>query len=263
MRTTEADLRFTQPIRQIVLMLIVTALVATGLVFAFPVLKAVFMGKPLLNGFVGLVFVFGILTCFWQIAGLAKSVSWIRDFVQHRPGHEFSKPPRLLAPLAALLRSRGARMQISPSSSRSILDSVATRIDEAHDITRYLGNLLIFLGLLGTFYGLATTVPAMPPLVMTSSPLASFSSIARCSFWRFICGRIIRKYMIAISTTGNSRVDIMLGAAGAPAAWAWATGIRKSSGFIGNPWSAKTKGLAEASRGDPVHKKKAPDRGDR
>lgn len=170
MRTTEADLRFTQPIRQIVLMLIVTGLVATGLVFAFPVLKAVFLGKPLLNGFVGLVFVFGILTCFWQIAGLAKSVNWIRDFVQHRPGHEFSKPPRLLVPLAALLRSRGARMQISPSSARSILDSVATRIDEARDITRYLGNLLIFLGLLGTFYGLATTVPAMVDTIRSLAP---------------------------------------------------------------------------------------------
>ncbi|MEP5152513.1 biopolymer transporter ExbB, partial [Planktotalea sp.] len=66
-----------------------------------------------------------------------------------------------LAPLATLLRSRGARMQIAASSTRSILDSVATRIDEAREITRYLVNLLIFLGLLGTFYGLATTVPAI------------------------------------------------------------------------------------------------------
>ncbi len=61
-------------------------------------------------------------------------------------------------------------MQISASSSRSILDSVATRIDEARDITRYLVNLLIFLGLLGTFYGLATTVPAVVETIRNLAP---------------------------------------------------------------------------------------------
>jgi hypothetical protein len=166
----EAELRFTQPVRQIVLMLIVTIGVVSGLVITFPMLRGVFLAKPLLNGFVGFVFTFGILTCFWQLIQLVQSVTWIKDFVEHRPGHEFVRVPRLLAPLAALLRSRGARMQISNSASRSILDSVATRIDEARDITRYLGNLLIFLGLLGTFYGLATTVPAMVETIRSLAP---------------------------------------------------------------------------------------------
>jgi hypothetical protein len=61
-------------------------------------------------------------------------------------------------------------MQISSTSARSILDSVGTRIDEQRDITRYLGNLLIFLGLLGTFYGLATTVPEMVNTIRALAP---------------------------------------------------------------------------------------------
>jgi hypothetical protein len=90
-----------------------------------------------------------------------NSVSWIEAFAGHAQGSDLANVPGLLAPLATLLRSRGARMQMSSSSSRSILDSVGQRIDEDREITRYLGNTLIFLGLLGTFYGLATTVPAL------------------------------------------------------------------------------------------------------
>jgi chaperonin cofactor prefoldin len=90
-----------------------------------------------------------------------NSVSWIEAFARHTPDNELAKVPALLAPLAMLLRSRGARMQMSATSARSILDSVSQRIDEDREITRYLGNTLIFLGLLGTFYGLATTVPAL------------------------------------------------------------------------------------------------------
>lgn len=170
MQKIEEDLRFTRPIRQIVLLVLVTALVAVGLYATFPALRGVFLAKPLLNGFVGFVFVFGILACFLQLIQLMQSVRWIDDFVAHRPGHDMVKPPRLLVPLAAQLRSRGARMQISSSNARLILDSVGTRIDEQRDITRYLANLLIFLGLLGTFYGLATTVPAMVETIRSLAP---------------------------------------------------------------------------------------------
>ena len=173
----EAELIFTQPVRQIFLMLIVTALVGLGGYVAFPKVEGVFLANPWLNGFIGCVFIFGILACFWQVLQLFQSVSWIEDFVKQRPGHEFVAAPRLLAPLAALLRARGARMQISSSSSRSILDSVATRIEEARDITRYLVNLLIFLGLLGTFYGLATTVPAVVETIRSLAPQEGETSI--------------------------------------------------------------------------------------
>ena len=170
MQRLEADLRFTRPIRQVVLLVLVTLFVALGLYATFPMLRGVFLAKPLLNGFVGLVFLFGIVICFLQLLQLLQSVRWIDDFVRRRPGHDQTTPPRLLAPLAALLRSRGAKMQISSSNARSILDSVGTRIDEQRDITRYIANLLIFLGLLGTFYGLATTVPAMVETIRSLAP---------------------------------------------------------------------------------------------
>jgi hypothetical protein len=77
----------------------------------------------------------------------------------------------MLAPLAALLRGRASKSShISNTSARSILESVSARIEEARDITRYLANLLIFLGLLGTFYGLATTVPAVVDTIRALAP---------------------------------------------------------------------------------------------
>ncbi len=166
----EAEPFFTQPVRQISLMLICLALVAFGAYVAYPRVSGVFLSNPAFNGFIIFVFVIGVLACFWQVIQLRSSVSWIEGFVGGRPGHAMITAPRLLAPLAALLRSRGARMQIGSSSARSILDSVATRIDEARDITRYIINLLIFLGLLGTFFGLATTVPAVVDTIRSLAP---------------------------------------------------------------------------------------------
>jgi hypothetical protein len=130
----------------------------------------VFIQNPVLNGFIAFVFVIGVFSCFWQVGQLVISVRWIEGFLGHRETPQAATAPRLLAPLATLLRSRGARMQISATSTRSILDSVGTRIDEAREITRYVGNLLIFLGLLGTFYGLATTVPALVQTIGDLSP---------------------------------------------------------------------------------------------
>jgi hypothetical protein len=166
----EPTISFSQPIRQIVSMLLAIALAGTGGWLIHDSLVDILSTNPALNYFILGVFFFGILTCFWQVFILVQSVSWIERFLNHAPGHEADKPPRLLAPLAALLRSRGARSQISSGSSQSILDSVATRIDEARDITRYLTNLLIFLGLLGTFYGLATTIPAIVDTIKSLAP---------------------------------------------------------------------------------------------
>lgn len=168
---------FSQPIRQIVTMLIASALVAAGAWVIHGEVIAIISTNPLLNGFIAGVFLLAVLTCFWQVLILFQSVNWIENFVQARPGYEALNPPRLLAPLAQLLRSRGARMQISATSSQSILDSVATRIDEARDITRYLTNLLIFLGLLGTFYGLATAVPAIVDTIRSLDPQSGESGV--------------------------------------------------------------------------------------
>ena len=175
--TVDETTYFSQPIRQIVTMLVVAGLVGFGAWAISAEVVEIFATNWLLNGFIGLVFLLGVLTCFWQVLILMQSVSWIEGFARHTPGHEVTIPPKLLAPLAALLRKRGAKMQISSSSSRSILESVGTRIEEARDITRYLTNLLVFLGLLGTFYGLATTVPAIVETIRSLAPQEGQSGI--------------------------------------------------------------------------------------
>ncbi len=169
-RGADVETTFSQPIRAITQMLLVCALVAAGAWLIHGQIIEILQANTLLNGLIAFVFIIGVLTCFWQVWILAQSVYWIENFVRDSPGTESPVPPRLLAPLAALLRSRTARMSISSSSSRSIQDSVVQRIDEARDITRYLINLLVFLGLLGTFWGLATTVPAVVDTIRSLAP---------------------------------------------------------------------------------------------
>ena len=151
-------------------MLIVLGLVSGVIYIGLDQMRQIFLSNPALNGLIVMVFVIGVLSTFAQVYGLMRSVQWIEGFAAERVGANLVQAPPLLAPLATLLRSRGARMQISSSSSRSILDSVGQRIDEVREITRYIGNTLIFLGLLGTFYGLATTVPALVETIRSLSP---------------------------------------------------------------------------------------------
>ncbi len=174
----QAEPQFSQPVRQVAMMLIVVGLVLMGGYFAYARISPIFLANIWLNGLILGVFVLGILGCFWQVVQLVHSVNWIESFAADRPGRPQAKAPLLLAPLAALLGSRGVQRGIATSSSRSILESVATRIDEARDITRYLANLLIFLGLLGTFYGLATTVPAVVETIRALAPQEGESSMA-------------------------------------------------------------------------------------
>ena len=164
----ETKLHFSQPIRQIIMMMLAIGLASIGLFMALNDVIAVVTANLYLNGFIFFVFCVGIISCFVQVFQLIYSVRWIENFARN-PGHS-SRPPQILAPLATLLRSRGSRMQIAASSTRSILDSVATRIEEAREITRYIVNLLIFLGLLGTFYGLATTVPSLVETIRSLAP---------------------------------------------------------------------------------------------
>lgn len=160
---------FSQPIRQILMMLIAIGLSGLGIFMALPYVLPVFFANPYLNGFILLVFVVGVLACFYQVTQLIGSVRWIEAFVGGVVGED-ARTPQLLAPLASLLRQRGARSQISSSSTRSILDSVAERVEEEREFTRYITNVLIYLGLLGTFFGLATTVPAIVDTIRSLNP---------------------------------------------------------------------------------------------
>lgn len=160
---------FSHPTRQVVSMLVVLGLVGAGTFVALPSVMPVFTANPGLNAFIFAVFVIGVLSCFWQVWQLIRSVRWIEAFtgtVEMDDAHA----PQLMASLSSLLGARRSRMQLSATSSRSILDSVGTRIEEDREITRYIVNTLIFLGLLGTFYGLATTVPALVDTIRSLAP---------------------------------------------------------------------------------------------
>lgn len=186
----DAGVSFSHPVRQILTMLAVIGLVGFGLWVALPRIGPVFLANPWLNGFIVFVFVIGVLACFWQVIQLFYAVRWIEGFVAD-PDGDTTQAPKLLVPLATLLRGRAGQklqLQISSSSARSIQDSVATRIDEARDITRYIVNLLIFLGLLGTFYGLATTIPALVDTISSLSPKDGEETLGVDVFTRLMSG---------------------------------------------------------------------------
>ncbi|UWQ13735.1 biopolymer transporter ExbB [Aliiroseovarius sp. M344] len=199
---------FTHPIRQIFVMLVVLGLVGFGVFIALPRVLPVFQANLYLNGFILFVFVIGLLACFWQVWQVFSSVGWIEGYVQQRDGHDPDRAPRLLASLAALFRSnRGSHLQIGASSSRSILDSIATRIDEARDITRYIVNLLIFLGLLGTFYGLATTVPAVVDTIRSLAPSEGEGGVE-------VFNRLMTGLEVQLGGMGTAFSSSLLGLAG-------------------------------------------------
>ncbi|MEM9716057.1 MAG: biopolymer transporter ExbB [Pseudomonadota bacterium] len=177
--TDNADaLSFSRPIRQILTMVIIVALVAVGGYLAYPAVAPIFLASPYLNGFIFFVFLLGVWACFSQVLSLGSSVAWIEGFAGQRPGYELVTPPRLMASLAAMMRNQSMNLALNSASTQTILDSVATRLDERREITRYIINLLIFLGLLGTFYGLATTVPAVVDTIRSLAPEEGQTSMA-------------------------------------------------------------------------------------
>ena len=127
-------------------------------VILYKQLITAFESNVLLNSVIIVVLCIGILMTFRQVIRLFPEVDWVNSFRLADPGLAVERPPVLLAPMAAILGDRMGRMSISSTMMRGILDSIATRLDEARDISRYMTGLLVFLGLLGTFWGLIVTV---------------------------------------------------------------------------------------------------------
>jgi hypothetical protein len=125
-----------------------------------------FFANPGLNALIGAVLFIGIILSFRQVIRLYPEVSWVNGFRIADPGLTVARHPTLLAPMAAILGGeRTGRMSISQQTMRHLLDSIATRLDEARDISRYLTGLLVFLGLLGTFWGLIETVSSVGKVI--------------------------------------------------------------------------------------------------
>ena len=139
-------------------MLVFVVLFGVIVFLLYKQIKIAFMANPPLNALIILVLAIGIVLAFRQVLRLYPEIGWVNQFRRADPGLAVKRPPVLLAPMAAILGSRMGRMAISAQMMRGILDSIATRLDEARDISRYMTGLLVFLGLLGTFWGLIQTV---------------------------------------------------------------------------------------------------------
>ncbi|MFZ5674537.1 MAG: flagellar motor protein MotA [Pseudomonadota bacterium] len=144
-------------VRMMVFMLVVIILA----VVLFPHMQRAFMANAGLNGVIIGALLLGVIYSFRMVWRLWPEISWVNSFKINDPNHDTTHTPRLLGPMATLFRDRPNRTVLSPLSMRSLLDSLASRLDEARDISRYLVGLLIFLGLLGTFWGLLETVTSV------------------------------------------------------------------------------------------------------
>ena len=129
-----------------------------------------FVTNPGLNGLILGVLIVGILLALIQVVRLIPEVKWVNSFRQGNADLETSRGPVLLAPMKALLGQSGHEMSISTNSMRSILDSIGNRLDESRDISRYLIGLLVFLGLLGTFWGLLQTIGSIGETIQSLDP---------------------------------------------------------------------------------------------
>jgi hypothetical protein len=150
----------------LVRMLVFLVLCALVMVVLYRQIIQAFFANPGLNALIGVVLLVGIILSFRQVIRLYPEVAWVNNFRIADPGLAIARHPTLLAPMAAILGGeRTGRMTISQQTMRHLLDSIATRLDEARDISRYMTGLLVFLGLLGTFWGLIETVGSVGKVI--------------------------------------------------------------------------------------------------
>ncbi len=162
----------TQPARYLFRMLLFLVAVLGVAAMLSPVLIGAFDNNRPLNGLIGLVLLLGIGWNLRQVISLRREVGWLEGFQQGRAHAGPLPTPRLLAPMASMLAARtgrtqdgGERFTLSATVARSLLDSLASRLDESRELSRYMTGLLIFLGLLGTFWGLLLTVSSIADVI--------------------------------------------------------------------------------------------------
>lgn len=133
-------------------------------------ISAAFMTNPGLNGLIVLVLAVGILLAVVEVMRLMPEVAWVNSFRAGNADLETSREPVLLAPMKGLFGQSGRDMSLTTGSMRSILDSIGTRLDESRELSRYLIGLLVFLGLLGTFWGLLQTIGSIGDTIQSLDP---------------------------------------------------------------------------------------------
>ena len=158
----------TRPYRYLTRMAIFLLVVGAVCAVLFPRLQEAFSANAALNGVILGVLLFGIGYSLRQVIMLNPEVNWLQRLIREKSGSLVmpgattdERPPKLLGPMVTMMGERTGRIRLSALSMRSLLDGIQSRISESHDMSRYLIGLLIFLGLLGTFWGLLETVGAV------------------------------------------------------------------------------------------------------
>jgi MotA/TolQ/ExbB proton channel family protein len=154
----------------LVRMVVFLTLCALVVIVLYKQIWTAFLANAVLNALIIGVLAIGIALAFRQVIRLFPEIDWVNGFRLADPGLAVERPPVLLAPMAVLLRDRIGRMAISAQVMRSILDSIAARLDEARDTSRYMTGLLVFLGLLGTFWGLIETMGSVGNVINSLKP---------------------------------------------------------------------------------------------
>jgi hypothetical protein len=156
----------TPPVRFLWRMLGFLAVVLGVAVLLAPQLASAFGSNPLLNGLILGVLLIGVVWNLRQVLTLRPEVDWLEHFRAPKLGAPAQPAPRLLGPMASMFSARRSdRLSLSAPAMRSVLDSIASRLDESRELSRYMTGLLIFLGLLGTFWGLLLTISSVSEVI--------------------------------------------------------------------------------------------------
>jgi hypothetical protein len=140
------------------------ALVGFVVLILYKQIALAFSANPGLNGLILGVLGIGSLFAFRQVIRLFREIHWVNSLTGEQAGKTIGQPI-LLAPMAAMLNAGAGARGLSTITTRAILDSIATRLDEGRELNRYLIGLLVFLGLLGTFWGLLETVHSISGVI--------------------------------------------------------------------------------------------------
>ena len=168
----------TSPQRFVIRMIVFIVAVAVICVVLIDPIRRAFAANYALNGLITGVLLIGIIYNFRQVLMIYPEVAWLERFRRNAPALSGAKSPRLLAPMATMLGER-SKFSLSAVSMRYLLDGIASRLDESRDLSRYAIGLLIFLGLLGTFWGLLETVASIRDVInnLTVVSGAEFSTV--------------------------------------------------------------------------------------
>jgi hypothetical protein len=166
-----ARLSNTQPLtRPSAYLLRMGVFLTLGALIAFILYRQIiqaFSANPPLNALIVAVLIIGIILAFRNVMGLFREVHWANAFLESDNGIVLEREPVMLLPMARMLAGRSRRDALSPLTLRAILDTIGLRLDEARDTGRYLTGLLVFLGLLGTFWGLLDTVSSVGKIIQS------------------------------------------------------------------------------------------------